>query len=251
VPELFGEESNDVALAMYGQLRQRPGNLFFSPFGIRTALCMAHAGAGGETAAQMREALSISSSDEALHVAFAEIIQWLNAAGGDKFEMVVANSLWGQDGEPLQPGFLDMITRHYDGGMNLVDFRRTADAARVTMNQWIEDKTRQKIREPIPPDGVNANTRLVLVNAVYFKGKWVMQFRRDATREEPFHLEGGGTVRAPLMRRQDEYVRYMRGAGYQAVDLAYQGGELSMLVVLPDRMDGLRDLETAVSTRML
>ena len=178
---------------MYGQLRQRPGNLFFSPFSIRTALGMTQAGARGETAAQMREALRISSSDETLHVAFAEIIQRLNAAGGGEYEMAVANSLWGQDGAPLQPGFLDLIARHYGGGMNLVDFRRGAEAARVAMNRWVEDKTRQKIRELIPSGGLDADTRLVLVNAVYFKGMWVLQFRRAATRDEPFHLEGGGT----------------------------------------------------------
>ena len=88
---------------MYGQLRQRPGNLFFSPFSIRTALGMTHAGARDETAAQMREALRISSSDETLHVAFAESVRRLNAAGGGDYEMAMANSLWGQDGAPLEP----------------------------------------------------------------------------------------------------------------------------------------------------
>ena len=94
-PESFAEDNNDFALSMYGQLQQRPGNLFFSPFSIRTALGMTEAGARGETAAQMRVALSISSSDETLHVASAEIIQRLNAAGGGKYEMAVANSLLG------------------------------------------------------------------------------------------------------------------------------------------------------------
>jgi serpin B len=249
-PQSFAEDNNDFALAMYGQLRQRPGNLFFSPFSIRAALGMTQAGARDETAAQMREALCISSSDETLHVAFAETIQRLNAAGGGEYEMAVANSLWGQDGAPLQPGFLDLIARHYRGAMNLVDFRRGAEAARVTINQWVEDKTRQRIRELIPPDGLNADTRLVLVNAVYFKGMWVLQFRKADTRDEPFHLEGGGKVQAPLMH-QDEEVRYLQARGYQAVDLVYRGGDLSMLVLLPDRKDGLRDLEKKLSARMV
>src|SRR5438034_11400161 len=104
--------------------------------------------------------------------------------------MAVANSLWGQDGAPLQPGFLELIARHYGGVMNLLDFRHAAEAARETNNLWVEDKTRQKIRELIPPGGLNAETRLVLVNAVYFKGLWVLQFGRTSTREEPFCLEG-------------------------------------------------------------
>ena len=249
-PEPFAEDNNDFALAMYGQLRQRPGNLFFSPFSIRAALGMTQAGARGETAAQMREALRISSSDETLHVAFAEIIQQLNAAGGGTYEMAVANSLWCQEGTPLQAGFLDLIGRHYGGSMNLVDFRRGAEATRATMNRWVEGKTRQKIRELIPSGGVNADTRLTLVNAVYFKGKWELQFRRAATRDEPFHVEGGAEVQVPLMQ-QHEQIRYVQAAGYQAVDLVYLGGDLSMLVLLPDRKDGLGDLETTLSARMI
>jgi serpin B len=249
-PESFAEDSNDFALAMYAQLRLRPGNLFFSPFSVRTALCMTQAGARGETAAQMRKALSISASDETLHIGFAEIVQRLNLAGGGKYEMVVANSIWGQGGAPLQPEYLDLIGRHFGGGMNLVDFRRAAEAARVTINQWVEDKTRQKIRELIPSGSLDTETCLVLVNAVYFKGMWVLQFRRAATREEPFRLEGGGRVEAPLMRQYEE-IRYQQAAGYQAVELVYRGGELSMLVLLPDRKDGLRDLEKTLSARML
>ncbi len=249
-PESFAEDNNDFAHAMYRQLRQRPGNLFFSPFSIRTTLGMTYAGARGETAAQMRETLRLSSPEEAPHVAFAEIVERLSAGGGSKYEMAVANSLWGQDGAPLQPGFLDLTARRYGGGMNLVDFRRDAEAARLTMNQWVEGKTRQKIRELIPSGVLDADTRLVLVNAVYFKGTWVLQFPKSATRDEPFRLEGGGKVQAPLMH-QRECVRYLQAAGYQAVDLVYEGGDLSMLVLLPDRKDGLRNLEKKLSAQML
>ena len=249
-PQPFAEDNNDFALAMYGQLRPRSGNLFLSPFSIWTALGMALAGARGETAAQMRRALSISSSDEALHVALADTVQRLNAGGCGEYEMSVANSLWGQDGAPLQSGFLDLIARHYFGAMNLVDFRVGAEAARVTINEWVEGKTRQKIRELVPPGGLNADTRLVLVNAVYFMGKWVRPFREAATRDEPFHLEGGGNVQGPLMHQQEK-VRYLQAEGYQAVELDYRGGDLSMLVLLPDRKDGLRELEERLSARML
>ena len=249
-PESFAEDNNDFACSMYGQLQQRPENLFFSPFSIRTALGMTQAGARGETAAQMRVALSISSSDETLHVVSAEIIQRLNAAGGGKYEMAVANSLWGQDGAPLLPEYLDLIAAHYGGSMNLVDFRDAAEAARVRINEWVEDKTKQKIRELIPAGDLNAETLLVLVNAVFFKGMWVRPFRRAATRDEPFHLERGGTVQTPLMHQQRE-IRYLQAAGYQAVDLIYQGGDLSMLVLLPNKKDGLRDLEKKLSARML
>lgn len=249
-PESFTEDNNDFALAMHGQLRQRPGNVFFSAFSIRTALSMAQAGAGGETAAQMRKTLRLSTPDDTPHAGFAEIIGRLNAAGGNTYELALANSLWGHEGEPFEARFLDLIARQYDGTMNRVDFRRGAEAARQAINQWVEGKTRQKILQLIPSGGVDADTRLVLVNGVYFKGTWTLQFPKAATRDAPFHVEGGGTVQAPLMHQRED-VRYLRGEGYQAVDLVYQGGDLSMLVLLPDRRDGLRDLEKQLSARML
>ena len=246
----FADGNNDFAIAMYGKLRRTPGNLFFSPFSIRTALCMSQAGARGATATQMGEALCASSSGEAAQVAFAEAIQRLNAAGGGTYEMAVANSLWGQEGSPLQPGYLDLIARYFGGDMKAQDFRRGAEAARVTINQWVEDRTRRKIQDLIPPGGVNALTRMVLVNAVYFKGIWALRFRREATQDEPFHLEAGRSVRVALMH-QVEDVRYVRGADYQAVDLDYLGGDVSMLVLLPDRKDGIEALEAVLSARLL
>jgi len=249
-PQSFAADNNEFSVMLYGQLRQRPGNLFFSPFSIRTALGMTHAGARGETAMQMQKVLCISSSDEAPDAALAETVRRLNAAGGGEYTMAVANSLWGQRGAPLQPAFLDLITQCYSGTMNLVDFHRGAEAARVMMNQWVEDTTRQKIRELIPPGGVDADTRLVLVNAVYFKGIWVQQFAKAATRDALFHLEGGGTVQAPMMHQQQD-VRYVHSSGYQAVDLSYRGVDVSLLVLLPDRKDGLRNLEETLSASML
>jgi serine protease inhibitor len=127
----FTEEDNDFALAMYELLRRRPGNVVFSPLSIRTALAMAYPGARGTTAAQMREALRFTSSDETPQLALAEIIQRLNAGGGREYEMALANGLWAQKGAPIEASFLDLLVRHYGSSMNVVDFRRRAeDAAR-------------------------------------------------------------------------------------------------------------------------
>ena len=246
----FAEENNDFALALYEQLRERPGNLFLSPFSVRAVLGMAEAGAKGETALQMRKALCFTSSDEERHVEFARFSQRLNAAGVGEYELKVANSLWCQDGAPLEPRFLDVIGRHYSGDANVRDFANAPDEAGEAINHWVEDRTKEKIRDLIAPGGIGRDTRLVLVNAVYFKGKWVLQFRKALTRDEPFYLEGGGTVQAPLMR-QERQIWYLRADGYQAVELRYRGDDLSMLMLLPDRRDGLRDLEKALSTRML
>jgi serpin B len=224
--------------------------LFFSPFSIRMALGMTYAGARGQTAVQMSHALRGASSDEALHVTFAEIMRKLNAAGGGRSEIAVENSLWGQDGAPLQPGFLDLLARYYGGVVNVVDFRHATEMARLTINRWVADKTRQKIRELIPVGGLDADTRLALVNAIYFKALWASQFRKTATRGEFFYLEGGDKAQTLLMHQHGLF-RYLKASDYQAVDLDYRGGELSMLVLLPDQRDGLRDLERRLSPRMV
>lgn len=252
--EWHDDPANDFAVRMYDQLRQRPGNLFFSPFSLRTALAMAQAGAEGETARQMREVLRLSSSGETRHAALAELLRQLTVGAGRSYEMIVANSLWGREGAPLRPEFLDLVTRYYRGRVRFVDFRRHAEAARATINRWVGDNTRQRIPDLIPPGGLSVDARLVLVNAVYFKGTWVQQFERAGTRAEPFHLEDGATLPVALMH-QHAYVWYLREPGFQVVDLIYEGGDLSMLVVLPDRLpdrqDGLRELETRLSARMI
>jgi serpin B len=247
----FVDANNAFAFAMYERLRQQQGNLFFSPFGIRTVLGMAHTGAKGETAAQIGQALRIPSSDEkTLQVTQAAMIERLNAASGGRYEMVVANSIWAQDGSPLLPVWLDLATSQNAGGLNRVDFRREADSARMAINRWVEHKTNRRIRDLISPGGVNTETRLVLANAIYFKGRWVFRFRRAATHDEPFWLGGGKSVTTPLMSQQEE-VLHMQADGYQAVELSYEGGDLSMLVLLPDDDDGLPELETRLSPRVL
>jgi serpin B len=248
-PMSFAEGNNRFALALYERLRQRPGNLFFSPFSIRTALGMTLAGARGETAAQMAATLCGPREDEGLHVDVAEAVRRLEA-GGRGYALSIANSLWGQTGAVLQAGFLDVIDRHYRGALHLVDFRGAPDAARLAINLWVEEETRGKITGLIPPGAPDVLTRLLLVNAVYFKGTWASEFVESATRDEPFHLEAGGTVRVKLMHQRTG-VAYLQARGFQVLDLAYRGGDLSLLVLLPDRKDGLRTLEETLSAAVL
>jgi serpin B len=249
-PDTFGQDNNRLALALFASLRAQPGNLFFSPFSIRTVLSMAYAGARDETARQTRQALHFSEFDELLHLEFGQVIQRLNAAGGGLYEMAVANALFEQDGSSLQERFIELITEQYRGVIRLVDFRAAAESVRAEINSWVADKTRQRITGLIPPGGLNAESRLVLVNAVYFKGRWTLPFNKASTREELFYLEGEEAVPAQLMHQQ-QTVRYVQGRGFQAVDLDYQGDDLSLLVLLPDKKDGLKDLERNFSVHTL
>ncbi|APR85695.1 proteinase inhibitor I4 serpin [Minicystis rosea] len=214
---------------------------------------MTFAGARGETRAQMSRTLRFHPAFDPVEKdassAFADLLRALNEAGGARYEMVVASSLWSQVGAPLLSGFLDLVARCYGGAATLVDFR-DAEAACSAINDWIAEKTKGRIRDLISAGGLGGDTRLVVVNAVYFKGMWALPFRRSATRDEPFHVRSDHTVKAPLMHRKQE-ARYLQAEGYQAVELAYQGGDLSMLVLLPDATDGLPALEKGLTERVL
>ena len=248
--EAFGNDNNDFALALFEQLRHAPGNLFFSPFSIRTVLAMACSGARGETAAQMGDVLRMETSGDTPHIAFSEIIQRLSTVGSGTQEMLVANALWGQPGESLLPEFSEIIARHYHGKFGEVDFRHAEDA-RKTINKWVEAQTREKIRELIPLGALDAETSLVLTNAICFKGMWAEAFDRGDTEEGVFRLAGGGGVRVPLMQGMKWDLPYVETKGFQAIDLVYEGGDLSMLVLLPGRRMGLPALEERLSATML
>ena len=246
----YAEGNNAFGIALYETLAKKPGNLFLSPFSIRTALAMTYAGAKDTTAAEMAAVLHFPPSDEELHASFARIIALLNAAGGGMYEMAVANSLWAQEGSAMLAAYGELAARYYGGALYGVDFERAFEEARARINQWVEEKTRERIRDLIPVGGVSTLTRLVLVNAVYFKGKWSEPFLEELTRDEPFYLEGGGKVRASLMLQHDR-IRYMEGRYYQAVDLPYQGDDLSMVILLPGKRNGLRRLERMLSSELI
>jgi len=245
----IAEDQNEFALDLYRRVNHGSENAFFSPFSIRVALAMTFAGASGDTADEMAWVLRIPSPDGAIHNMFAEIIQRLNAADGDDLEMAVANSLWVQEGAPLRTEFVDLVARFYGGGMNMIDFRGNLEDARSAINRWCEDQTKRKIQEIIPQGGLDPFTRLVLTNAVYFKGKWEFPFMELFTSDQPFYLDGWKSVQVPMMRNVFE-VPYFSAQGFQVVELDYKGGDLSMLVILPVERDGLQQLEKEMSGRV-
>jgi serpin B len=153
----------------------------------------------------------------------------------------MANALWGQKGYRFNPAFQEAIADFYDGALHEVAFRAKPDEAVKTMNSWVSGKTREKIRELVRRDFISDDTRLVLTNAIYFKGRWEKVFEEADTRDEDWYGPNG-TGKVPLMHRRGGYL-YYDGGSFQALDLPYQGRQLSMLVVLPKAKDGLASLE--------
>jgi serpin B len=242
--------NNSFAFAMYSRLRRFGRNLFFCPFSIRSALAMTYAGARGQTATEMETVLHFSASREMPHVAIGELIQRLNQSGGGNHEMRVANSCWSQRGAPIEREFVELLIKHYATDLNVVDFRNSPEMVRKAINNWVDHETKSRIQDLIPSGGLTPDSRLVLANAVYLKAAWAARFATNDTREKPFHLETGKTVSARLMR-QRVHVRYLDTNAYQAVELNYSGANLSMIVLLPRRRDGLQDIEMHLSARFL
>lgn len=245
------------ALDLYQQLRRGEGNLFFSAYSISVALAMTYTGARGTTAEEMARVLHFDLFKGAggpasrLHPAFGELISRINALGqSGECRLSVANALWGQKGAGFLPGFLNLLRTHYGAGLREVDFVSAAEAARKAINAWVEGETQGRIQDLIPPGVLDALTRLVLVNAIYFKGTWASPFSREATREGPFTLPDGHKVTVPMMNRTGRY-RYAESETLQVLELPYAGDDLSMVILLPRRADGLSDLEQELTPENL
>lgn len=243
--------NNDFAFDLYQQLKTRPGNLFFSPYSISTALAMTYAGAGGDTAEQMADVLHFTLKSDKLHSSMGRLVNKLNDAGEESsFQLVVSNALWGQKGYSFLPSFLGFVKNNYTAGFNEVDFIHQTEATRKTINTWVERQTQDKIRELLKPGILTPITRLVLTNAIYFKGNWASQFKESHTLESPFKLGGGKTVTVPLMQQTAKF-NYAEGKSLQILELPYVDGRLSMVVLLPKRVDQIGQLEKRLDSKIL
>ncbi len=238
--------NNAFAFDLYSVVSSQDGNVFISPYSISSALAMTYAGARGNTAAQMADVLHYDLAPEQLHKLFSELSKAFNA-GGESYRLSVANALWSQVGLKLVPEYVSLAEKYYDAGLKEVDFVYHTEEARSAINRWVEGKTEGKIIDLIAPGVLDPLTRLVLTNAIYFKGRWEQQFRPEQTAEAPFRLSTGKQVIVPFMH-QAETFRYAETASAQVLELPYSGNELAMTILLPKPDSSLAELEAAIRT---
>jgi serpin B len=230
-----GQSINAFAESLYRQIQGQAGgsgNLFLSPASISTALAMTYAGARGETATQMAAALDYTLDPSTLAGDFGSLIADLNSAGQGNYSLSVADALWGQQGFSFLAPYLNLVQANYGGGLHQVDFQYATEAARQTINNWVAQQTNNKIQNLIPQGALDSLTRLVLTNAIYFKGQWATPFNSSLTQNANFTLASGGQVQVPTMHNTASF-RYMQSDGYQVLELPYAGGRLAMDVLLP------------------
>jgi serpin B len=242
---LLVEGNSAFAFKLYQELKEKEGNLFYSPYSISLALAMTYAGARGETAQQMADTLKFMLEQERLHPAF----NWLDAElakrgqgaqgkDGEGFRLNIVNAIWGQKDYEFLPAFLDVLAENYGAGLRILDFITEAGKCRLTINEWVSNQTEGRIKDLIPPGAISELTRLVLTNAIYFNAAWEYPFNEKVTANGPFYLLDGGQVTVPMMKQAESF-GYDEGEGYQAVELRYDIGELSdgkalsMVILLP------------------
>ncbi len=208
---------------------------------------MTYAGSKNNTSIQMADALSFLLSQERLHPAFNFLdleLKSRNKDGSGKdgkgFKLNIVNATWAQEDFNFEEPFLDILAVNYDAGLRIVDFINNAEDSRNTINEWVSDQTEDRIKELLPPGSIDTLTRMVLTNAIYFNAAWGIPFDEEATKNGNFILKDGNSVSVPMMflsqssGEKGECISVAYGNNYKAVELPYENGELSMLIILPD-----------------
>lgn len=245
--DTLARDISSFAFDLYRELRPAEGNLLLSPYGISAVFAMARAGARGDTEAQLARALRYTLPQERLHPAFAGLAAALaGAQEGGRVQLRTANSVWPRQGYPLLESYLSLLKRDYGAAVTPLRFGDAAEAARTAINRWVEEQTDRRIRDLIGPGALDAETRLVLVSAIYFRGEWRHRFQPGLTHDAPFFITAGKSGRVPMMRQEGEF-RYGELEGVQLLELPYVGNRLSLLIVLPRDRDGLQRVEQGLS----
>ena len=245
------DNNNTFALSLYKTLSEQEGNLFFSPYSISTALAMTWLGARGKTADEMGKTLKFSLEASRIHPAFKSLITGMNSRQNkDAYELVIANRLWGQKGYTFLKSFLRDEEKYYSSPLKELDFKSNPEKARGIINRWVEKKTRDRIKDLIAKGILKKDARLVLTNAIYFKSGWQETFSKEATRKEPFHLSRTQKADVDMMHRTDR-LRYGSFNDMDMLDIPYKSGELSMLVLLPSKLDGIGNVGKTLDYKKL
>ena len=231
------------ALKLFSHLNATNSNLCLSPYSISSALAISYGGARGNTEKQMSTTLHFLADQDMFHSAMSKICRiFADIDDGRRIELSVVNGLWLQKDHHFTPAFLDLAQKKYNALVDPVDFMTAYEPIRKQINLWVESQTKQKIKNALPSGRLSADTRLVIVNAIYFKGKWASRFDAKNTKEDSFWITSDKSNDVPMMRQKHVF-RYSEQDNLQILELPYFGYDLSMLILLPKERNGLSEIE--------
>ncbi|MCA9607394.1 MAG: serpin family protein [Myxococcales bacterium] len=238
---LFADASDRFAMDLWQQLRRQEGNLAVSPASISVALAMTWGGARGETADQMARTMHFGGDADAYHAAASAVLSTWNDPDQEAYQLAVANRIFAEQTYVWQDDFLTLTRDDYAAPLEPVDFRTAFEPARARINGWVAQRTNDRIRNLLPEGALDSDTRMVLTNAIYFHADWASQFEATDTYGQEFHAPGG-THTVPTMHQTHRF-GYGTGDGVQLLSMPYQGGDLDMVVLLPNDRAGLGAVE--------
>ena len=244
-----------VALNLFRKLLEEDEskNIFISPFSVSVALAMTYLGCGGNTASELARGLQVSDIPaDVVHSTYSEILSLLFENQHDIL-LRIANKMFADNSYTLLNTFTENILKYYHAQASLVNFHTDPEESRQDINNWVSENTSGKIPDLFPNGSITNLTRLVLVNAIYFKGNWLDKFNSENTRSDKFHVSSSNTIDVQLMYQKKNF-KYgvCRNLDYcQAIELPYAGGSVSMFVLLPSKIDGLKQLEAEMEMKHL
>lgn len=241
----LADAANAFGAALYGRLRTTPGNLVISPASIELALLLAWGGAREETASQMREVLRLESLGGDAHASAGALLRAWNDPARSSYELAVVNRLFLEKTAPIEAAFVELTKTHYGAGHELLDFKGSPDPSRIHINAWVAQQTRDRIQDLLPAGSLDELTDAVLINAVYFLGKWKSRFDRAKTVDRIFHVEATTPVKLPTMRQRQSY-KVAHGPGLSVLQMPYVGNDMAMVIVLPHEDSTLQAAEERV-----
>ena len=245
-PQHVAQANNAFAFDLYKKINSEGTNLFFSPYSISSALAMTYSGAKGATRQQMSEVLGFYSDNPTHARGYHSLQKHLDSLNREELQLNMANSLWCQQDYDFQRDFLDINRDYFSAAIRQVNFKSQYQKVRKHINQWVEEQTNQKIKDLIDQGVLDRMTRMVLVNAIYFNGKWEHPFSEDQTRQDTFYPTATQEIKVPFMN-QSIWVPYHEEQLYKAVEIPYSNGELSMLILLPARHADMSELESKMN----
>ncbi len=243
--------NNAFAFDMYSHLTQlaqseQPEaggekNIFFSPHSISTAMAISYEGAENTTKKQISNVFYFPMNKTVLKVHLKYMNDGINSGSGD-YELETANALWVQKGYPVKEAYVSSVKNYYGGEVTNLDFMGRPDASRDTINEWVEDRTNDKIKDLVPKNSITPDTRVIITNAIYFNGKWVYEFDKRITAKKPFYPAKGEEIPVDMMYMFKSF-NYGENSKAKIIELPYKGNDLSMYIVLPKDND-IKDFET-------